>query len=172
MMKTSVWMRIDLAVRRLTPLLMTLGLVVLSQVPMQLPGAMPISPAFALISVYFWGLHQPDLVPAPAVFAIGVFQDILAGLPIGLSAFVLLVIYGLVVSQRRYFFGKSFGVLWWGFATVVVVVGAMQWAAMSVLSAQFLPVMPIIVEQITTAALYPVVAYVFVLTHRSILREA
>jgi len=117
-------------------------------------------------------LHQPDLIPAPAVFAIGLFQDILAGLPIGFSAFALLVIYGLVVSQRRYFFGKSFGVLWWGFATVVVVVGAMQWAAMSVLSAQFLPVMPIAVEQITTAALYPVIAYVFVLTHRSILREA
>jgi hypothetical protein len=48
----------------------------------------------------------------------------------------------------------------------------MQWVAMSVLSAQFLPVMPIAVEQVTTAALYPIVAYVFVLTHRSILREA
>lgn len=172
MIKTSIWIRLDLAVRRLTPLLITLGLVVLAQVPMQLPAGMPISPAFAVIAVYFWALHQPDLIPAPAVFAIGLFQDILAGLPIGLSAFVLLVIYGLVVSQRRYFFGKSFGVLWWGFATVAVVVGVLEWAAMSLLSVQVLPVWPIAVEQFTTAALYPVVAYIFVLTHRSILREA
>lgn len=172
MMKTSAWVRIDLALRRLTPLLITLGLVVVSQVPMQLPAAMPIAPAFALISVYFWALHHPDLIPAPAVFVIGLFQDILSGLPIGLHAFILLVVYGLVVSQRRYFFGKSFGVLWWGFATVAVVVGAMEWAAMSLLSVQFLPVLPVAVEQLTAAALYPVVAYVFVLTHRSILREA
>jgi rod shape-determining protein MreD len=171
MMKTSIWARVDLAVKRLTPLLITFGLVILSQVPMQLPAATPIAPALALISVYFWALHQPDLVPAPAVFAIGVFQDILSGLPIGLNAFALLAIYGLVVSQRRYFFGKSFGVLWWGFATVAVVVGAMEWAAMSLLSAQLLPVLPVAIEQFTAAALYPVVAYVFVLTHRSILRE-
>lgn len=172
MMKVSLLARIDLALRRLMPLLMTLGLVILSQVPMQLPAATPIAPALALVSIYFWALHQPDLIPAPAVFAIGLFQDALSGLPIGLNAFIFLAIYGLVVSQRRYFFGKSFGVLWWGFATVAAVVGAMQWAAMSILSAQVLPVLAVAVEQLTAAALYPVVAYVFVLTHRSILREA
>lgn len=166
------WPRIDLALRRITPLLLTLALVILSQVPMQLPSVMPISPGFAVIAVYFWGLHQPDLIPAPAVFAVGIFQDILGGLPLGLNAFILLVLYGIVVSQRRYFFGKSFGVLWWGFATVAVVIGALEWAMMSVLSGTFLAVMPIVIEQLTTAALYPVVAYVFVLTHRSILREA
>jgi rod shape-determining protein MreD len=172
MMKVGIWLRIDQALRRLTPLLLTLGLVILSQVPMQLPAATPIAPAFALIAVYFWGLHQPDLIPAPAVFAIGLFQDILGGLPIGLNAFIFLVLYGLVVSQRRYFFGKSFGVLWWGFATVAVVIGALEWVVMSALSTTFLSVTPIAVEKLTTAALYPVVAYVFVLTHRSILREA
>jgi rod shape-determining protein MreD len=172
MMKAGFWLRIDLALRRLSPLLLTLGLVILSQVPMQMPASMPISPGFAVIAVYFWGLHQPDLVPAPAVFAIGLFQDILGGLPVGLNAFILLVLYGMVVSQRRYFFGKSFGVLWWGFATVAVVIGALQWFLMSALSGEILSVVPIAVEQLTTTALYPVIAYVFVLTHRSILREA
>jgi rod shape-determining protein MreD len=170
-MKTSLWLRLDIAARRLAPLLLTLALVVLSQVPMQLPAAMPIAPAFAVISVYFWGLHQPDVLPAPVVFAVGLFQDILSGLPIGLNAFLLLVLYGLVVSQRRYFFGKSFGVLWWGFAMVAIVMGFMEWSVMSILSGRVLAVMPVAVEQLTTAALYPVVAYVFVLTHRSILRE-
>ncbi len=171
MMKTALWLRLDIAARRLAPLLLTLVLVVLSQVPMQLPAAMPISPAFAVISIYFWGLHQPDVLPAPAVFAVGLFQDILGGLPIGLNAFMLLVLYGLVVSQRRYFFGKSFVVLWWGFAMLAIVTGFLEWAMMSILSGRFLAVMPVAVEQLTTAALYPVVAYIFVLTHRSILRE-
>ena len=88
-----------------------------------------------------------------------------------MNAFVLLALYGLVVSQRRYFFGKSFGVLWWGFATAAIVIGALEWALMSILSGQFLAVTPVAVEQLTAAALYPVIAYIFVLTHRSILRE-
>jgi rod shape-determining protein MreD len=171
MNQTSLWLRLDIAARKLAPLLLTLVLVILSQVPMQLPASMPISPAFAVISIYFWGLHQPDVMPAPAVFAVGLFQDILGGLPIGLNAFMLLVLYGLVVSQRRYFFGKSFGVLWWGFAMLAIVAGFMQWAMMSVFSGRLLAVAPVAVEQFTTAALYPVVAYIFVLTHRSILRE-
>ena len=137
-----------------------------------MPAATPIAPAFAVIAVYFWGLHQPDVLPAPVVFAVGLFQDILGGLPIGLNAFILLALYGLVVSQRRYFFGKSFGVLWWGFGVAVILIGTLQWAIMSLLLGQFLAVMPVVVEQLTAAALYPVVAYVFVLTHRSILREA
>lgn len=170
-MKTSLWLRLDIAARRLAPLLLTLVLIVLSQVPMQLPATMPIAPAFAAISVYFWALHQPDVLPAPVVFAVGLFEDILGGLPIGLNAFILLIVYGLVVSQRRYFFGKSFGVLWWGFAMVAILVGALEWAVMSILSGQVLAILPVAVEQLTTAALYPIVAYVFVLTHRSILRE-
>jgi len=171
MMKTDLWLRFDSSARRLAPLMLTLLLVILSQVPMQLPAAMPIAPAFAVISIYFWGLHQPDILPAPVVFAVGLFQDILGGLPIGLNGFLLLVLYGLVVSQRRYFFGKSFGVLWWGFAMVAIVTGVLEWAMMSILSGAFLAIMPVVVEQLTTAALYPVGASVFVLTHRSILRE-
>ena len=171
MNQTGLWLRIDIAARKLAPLLLTLVLVILSQVPMQLPSAMPITPAFAVISIYFWGLHQPDVMPVPAVFAVGLFQDILGGLPIGLNAFMLLVLYGLVVSQRRYFFGKSFAVLWWGFGMVAILAGVMQWTLMSILTASFLAVMPVVVEQLTTAALYPVIAYIFVLTHRSILRD-
>ena len=52
-----------------------------------------------------------------------------------------------------------------------LLIGLLQWGLMSLLSGRLLAAMPIVVEQLTAAALYPVVAYVFVLTHRSILRE-
>lgn len=166
------WTRLDLMARRLTPFLITITLVIVAQVPMHLPAAISIAPAFALIAVYFWGLHQPDLIPAPVVFLIGLLQDILTGVPFGLNAFILLVVYGIVVSQRRFFFGKSFAVLWWGFATLSLVIGALQWIAMSILMGQFLSIGPLLVEYLATAALYPLVAYILVLTHRNILQEA
>ncbi len=166
------WTRLDLLARRLTPFLITITLVIVAQVPMHLPAAISIAPALALIAVYFWGLHQPDLIPAPVVFLIGLLQDILTGVPFGLNALILLVVYGIVVSQRRFFFGKSFAVLWWGFATLSLVIGALQWIAMSILMGQFLSIGPLLVEYLATAALYPLVAYILVLTHRNILQEA
>lgn len=166
------WTRLDLLARRLTPFLITITLVIVAQVPMHLPAAISIAPALALIAVYFWALHQPDLIPAPVVFLTGLLQDILTGVPFGLNAFILLIVYGIVVSQRRFFFGKSFAVLWWGFATLSLVIGALQWVAMSILMGQLLSIGPLLVEYLATAALYPLVAYILVLTHRNILQEA
>lgn len=168
---SATWQMLDHVARRMTPFLITVGLVILSQVPMQLPAAVGLTPLLALISVYFWALHSPELMPAPAVFVVGLLQDILSGFPVGLNTFILLVVYGLVVSQRRFFFGKSFAVLWWGFATLCIVIAAFQWALTSMLSNAAVPALAIIADYFTTAAVYPLVAYVFVLTHRNILRE-
>ncbi len=169
-MSSGTWQKLDLVARRITPFLITFGLVVLSQVPMHLPAPVPVTPAFAFASIYFWTLHNPDMLPAPAVFAIGLLQDILSGVPIGLNAFTMLVAYGIIVSQRRFFFGRSFLVLWWGFAAMAVFTGLLQWIAISLLAGEFLSIAVIAIEQLTAMALYPVLAYFFVGAHRSILR--
>lgn len=169
-MISGTWQKLDLVARRITPFLITFGLVVLSQVPMHLPAPVPVTPAFAFASIYFWTLHNPDMLPAPAVFVVGFLQDILSGVPIGLNAFTMLVGYGIVASQRRFFFGRSFVMLWWGFAAIAVFIGLLQWFAISLLAGQFLSIAVITIEQITAIALYPVLAYFFVAAHRSILR--
>lgn len=169
-MSAGAWQKLDLAARRITPFLITFGMVVLSQLPMHLPASVPVTPAFAFAAVYFWTLHNPDTLPAPAVFVAGLLQDILSGVPIGLNAFTMLVGYGVIVSQRRYFFGRSFMVLWWGFAVMAVFTGLLQWAAMSLLVGQMLSMAPVAIEQLTAVALYPLLAYFFVAAHRSILR--
>lgn len=169
-MSSPIWQKLDLVARRITPFLITFGLVLFSQIPMHLPAPVPVTPAFAFASIYFWTLHNPDMLPAPAVFAIGLLQDILSGVPLGLNAFAMLVAYGIIVSQRRYFFGRSFMVLWWGFAVMALFIGLLQWVTISLLSGQLLSVAAIAIEQMTAAALYPVLAYLFVAAHRSILR--
>jgi rod shape-determining protein MreD len=169
-MSAGTWQKLDLVARRITPFMITFVLVVLSQVPMHLPSPVPVTPAFAFASIYFWTLHNPDLLPASGVFVIGLLQDILSGVPLGLNAFTMLVGYGIVVSQRRYFFGRSFLVLWWGFAVMAIFIGLLQWMAISLLAGQLLSVAGIVIEQLTAAALYPVLAYFFVAAHRSILR--
>jgi len=169
-MNPATWQKLDLVARRITPFLITFALVIVAQVPMHLPAPVPVTPAFAFASVYFWTLHNPELLPAPAVFAVGMLQDILSGVPLGLNAFTMLLAYGVIISQRRFFFGRSFTMLWWGFVAMAFLTAAMQWSIVSMLAGRMLSVAPIAIEQLTAAALYPVLAYFFVAAHRSILR--
>lgn len=170
--RNSSWYRLDYVARRATPFLITVALVIVTQVPLRLPGIAPVTLALGLIAVYYWALHQPDMLPAAAVFAIGLLQDMLAGTPIGLGAFSLLVAYGIVVSQRRFFHGKSFLVVWWGFAVTAMAVGLLRWLMVSLIKGQMVLFGPTLIEFLLTVTLYPVFGYVFVVAHRSLMREA
>ena len=107
-MKAGIWPQLEQAARNCTPVLLTLGLVVLNVVPVPVPGYLPVTPMLTLISVFYWSIYRPDLFPLAATFGVGIVQDILCGTPVGMSALVLLLVQGFVVNQRRpSFFGRS-----------------------------------------------------------------
>ena len=94
--RDSSWYWLDYVARYAAPLLITIGLVLVSQVPLRLPGIAPVTIGFSLIAVFYWALHQHEMLPAVAVFFIGLLQDMLVGTPLGLSAFSLLLPMGLL----------------------------------------------------------------------------
>jgi rod shape-determining protein MreD len=51
----------------LIPFTSTLVFVLLSVVPLQIPGFAVVTPAFALMAVYHWTIYRPDLLPPVAV---------------------------------------------------------------------------------------------------------
>ncbi len=117
-MPLGLLQRLDRFARNLTPLTLSIALVVLSAMPLRIPDFGPISPNVGLIAAYYWGIYRPDLFPAPAAFAVGLWQDVLVGTPLGMNALVLLAIHWFILGQRRFFQGKSFAVVWWAFAMV------------------------------------------------------
>ena len=117
-MRPTFWQRLDSFARELTPVALTLVLVILNVVPTHIPGVARILPALPLIAVFHWSIHRPHLMPAPAVFLIGLFQDGLTGTPMGLHALIFLAVHGVVLFQHRFFMGKSFFVHWLGFGLV------------------------------------------------------
>jgi len=104
-MTPGPWQRMDLLARQLMPSMLTLVLVIINVVPLHIPGFSRVAPLLPLIAVYHWAAFRPRLLPAYAVFLIGLFQDILTGAPIGVNAFVFLAVYGAVLSQKRFFIG-------------------------------------------------------------------
>ena len=169
--RNSVWYKIDFIARRSTPFLLTIVLVIIAQAPLKVSGVAPVTLSVGLISVYYWALHRPSVLPVTAVFLTGLLQDILAFTPMGLGALSLVIVYGVMVSQRRLFHGKSFVFVWWGFAMTALAVGIIRWLLVSMIEGDIVLLMPTIIECVLTVTLYPVFGYFFVLVHRSLLQE-
>jgi rod shape-determining protein MreD len=170
-MKSAVWQNLDLAARKLTPFLLSLVLVILNLVPLHLPGYAAISPNFALMAIYYWALHRPSLLPSGAVFIIGLLQDFMSGGPIGQNAAILVVVYIIAVSQARFFYGKSFFVVWWGFMVVSLCVATMEWVIASLMEASMLAPEPAFYECAMNVAAYPIFGWLFVQVHRTLPQE-
>jgi rod shape-determining protein MreD len=153
--------RLDRVARRCLPVAFTLLLVLASVLPLRLPEATPAKAVLPLLAVYYWAVYRPDLLPAAAVFLIGLLHDILAGLPIGLSTAVLLAVYGVVVRQRRFLIGRSFAVVWWGLTIAGLGGLALQWALGSALVGAVVDPVPIALQYALLVALYPPLGWGF-----------
>lgn len=127
-MKPPFGQQLDTLARRLTPAAVTLGLVLLAAMPVHVPGFAQVMPLLPLVGVYHWTLYRPDLMPARAVFLIGLFHDAIGGGPIGFYAAIFLIAHGVTLSQARFFVAKGFAVLWFGFAAVAAGAAVLAWA--------------------------------------------
>lgn len=159
--ETPFFQRLDLQIRGLLPVVTTVLLLLVGLIPWHLPSLAMITPAYPLIAVYFWSIYQPHRLPFWVTFLIGVLQDLLLGMPVGQAALGLLLIQGLVVSQRRFFIAKPFRVVWWGFAIVAPLSAALSWATASIVRDGFVPVLPVVAQTVVTVLLYPVFGGVF-----------
>jgi rod shape-determining protein MreD len=170
-MAATPWLRLDAWARKLLPFAMTVLLVMLSVTPLHVPALGTVAPALSLMAVYYWAIFRPDLLPALAVFAVGLFQDVLGGLPLGVTALALLAVFGVVSSQRRFFLGKSFLVMWWGFMLIAAGVTVAMWLLLSALSGTLIAPGPVVVHFLLTLALFPCFTWLFIRVQQAFLQQ-
>ena len=162
--------RVDAAAREATPAMLTLVLILLDVVPLRLPEFAVITPSFALMSVYYWTMYRAELMPAPVVLALGVFQDIVSGGPLGVGAFVLLMTHGAVLTQRRVLMRRPFAVGWAGFVGVALAAFVLNWTIMAALHLALFNPLAAGMQYVMTVALYPPVAWMLLAVHRGWVR--
>ena len=142
-----------------TPFMLAVILAMIISVPLQLPYVGAIAPYLTLAAVYYWAVFRPDLFGYGSAFCLGLFADIVSGGPLGLGALVLVAVQGVSVTQRRFFLGKPFHILWWGFAVIAPVAMLLTWLLASIYSGMFLAIGPVVLQAIVTVALFPAVAW-------------
>lgn len=159
-MENGVWQRFDNGVRRLVPALLCLMFVVIGVVPLPVPGLASVVPMLALAAVFFWAVHAPRLLPPWAVFLIGFVHDILSGGALGRGTVVLLVVYAVVASQRRFFHDKGFAEVWAGFLLVAAAAATLSWLLAMAASGALMDPRAAVVQLVLTLAAYPIVTWV------------
>ena len=170
-MKPSLFHRMDLWTRNMLPFGATLFLLVLGLVPARVPGYAMIAPVLPLMGVYYWSIYRPDLLPPSAAFGLGLLHDILSGLPLGVSALVMLTVQGITSSQRRFFLGNTFAVAWWGFALMALGTLALTWLLVCMLFVQIIPPKTVMFQYLITISAYPVVSWLLARTQVVFLRQ-
>ncbi len=169
-MSPTVWTRLDGTARKLSPMAVTMLLIMVGMVPLRVPNLAPVMPALGLIAVSFWLVHRPESMPAWAVFLVGLVQDLLGGGALGVGVFVLLVVYAVLVGQRRFFARGSFLRMWLIFLPTAAGAFFLTWMFNGLIADTALDPRPAAFQYLTTVAFYPCVAWVFIQAQRAFLK--
>ena len=157
--------------KRVTPFFITIFMVIITITPIHVPGYPGIMPLLTLACVFHWAVYKPDLLPTYAVFILGLFQDLLHGIPVGINAAVFLLVYGGVTSQSRFFFKKNFPIIWIGFGIVLAGSCFITWVLMCLLNYSIIEPDSLYLEYIVTLGFYPALAWSLLRWQRLILSQ-
>ncbi|WP_426958001.1 rod shape-determining protein MreD [Muricoccus radiodurans] len=159
--------RLDATARGAAPGVSTALLMIGSTAPVGLPSLLP---AIGLACVFFWSVFRPAAMPAPAVFGLGLMQDLLGFAPLGVGVLTLLLVHGSALKLRRFLAKRSFVVVWLahcGFALGAVALG---YVLQALLNWQMPPRVPALVQLGFCAGLYPPLAWFLTRAHRGMQR--
>ena len=91
------------------------------------------------------------------------------GAPVGVNAFVFLVVSWSILTQRRTLAGMPFLILWWAFGMVAMLAGFLEWAAYSAIHGEIMPMRPAAYRILVTTAVYPLLAGILHMVQRGFL---
>ena len=84
--------RLALTARMIVPYSFMAPRLLLAMISVPMPLAILMNTSYVLMIVYYWALYRPTLLPHGLVVVAGLFIDFMLGFPIGLHAFLLLLL--------------------------------------------------------------------------------
>ena len=150
----ELWHKISQLARGVMPFLLSTLLMLMMLSSTGIPGFVQIAPSMTIISVYFWSINRPDLMPLWAIFVLGLIEDALPGGPFGIQAIVLVLVASFVSSQRHFFSLAPFSYLLSTFLLVVVCALGLNWVLNCIVSWELWDARTLLVKAAITVICY------------------
>ncbi len=120
------------------------------------------TPFYSLIIIYYWCLFFPVVLPLMSIFVLGVLQDIIFGVPIGMNSLSLVMFWLFIAYYKRFLISKPFNVIWIGFALCSLYIVLLQMIILcKFLSYTLTQALPLFSQWYFTCLLYPIMHYIF-----------
>jgi len=153
----------------LTPAIIAILFVLISNLPLSVMGGLVPAPLLALAPIYFWAVLRPDLLRPFMVLMIGLFEDLLSGGSPGLWAAGFLAAYGVADRQRDVFIGLSGVGATLGFAAAVFAAAGTAYVLASLVQWSPAPMAMLLLECAVTIVLFPVLAFALNWANRNLI---
>lgn len=145
----------------LLPSLFATLITILSTVHLHMNVVSGVMPIFLSICIYYWCVYNPDFFPKWFVLAIGIFYDLIHGTPIGITSLVNLILWWMVVQQRRFLVKENFPVIWGVFIIYSFGVCLLTWILNCLYFSKIFLNTDIVLQWILSVLIYPVFHRIF-----------
>ncbi|MBN2752159.1 MAG: rod shape-determining protein MreD [Rhodospirillaceae bacterium] len=163
--------KFDLVVRQILPFATALLAALFMATQTHVPRLNSLMPSLTLCVVYFWSAHRPNLFGMGSAFLIGLIQDLVTGVPLGLGALILLLTRAGVATQSRFFLAKPFVVYWWGFCLVALAAAVTSWVMAAMVLGVIIPIGQVLISALLSMAIFPVIFGICGIIERHLLSE-
>lgn len=163
--------RVQANIRRVTPFILSVLLIIMSAGDFNLPGVNYFFPMVGLMAVFYWAVYWPSLLPAWSVFLLGILQDVLFATPIGSSALLMLMLWLAVRTQRRYFMREVFLTVWLVFCFIALLFLLLSSGLYSLYYGHIMLSEHVLMQWLFSALLYPFIHKLFSVVHESFIRQ-
>ncbi len=143
-------------------------LFLLNTVSISTPLPTTIDVPFIIMIIYYWAIYRPTLIPPSMVFIAGICFDLLSGLPVGLNAFVFLLLRHIMVSQRLFLTGQPFTVVWIGFMMAGLASISLHWLLLGLTMFQWGEFSPVFLTSFVAILLFPLISVVLHFSHKAL----
>lgn len=159
--------RLEALARGLFPAVSLGLLMILAAAPVGLPSAVE---AVTLPCVFFWSVFRPASMAPPAVFLLGLLQDLLTMAPFGTGVITLLLVHAVAVRFRTFIARQSFLSVWVLFCAFAFSAALLDWMLHALLMLHLPPIAPALLLSLIAAGFYPGLALLLTRLHGAMRR--
>ena len=126
---------------------------------------------FPFILIYYWSLKKSDVLGYGYIFFAGLINDIVVGLPTGISSFNYLLICGFAAYLRTITLRPNLVKDWFFFLLTILVVNSLNYSILYLFFAMNLTYQNLFFNTFFTFIFYIIFANIFIIYHRNIFKE-
>ena len=81
---------------------------------------------FVYILIFYWTLKNPDRLGYTSIFLAGIINDVVIGIPIGISSFCFLILCSVTAYIRNITLSPNFVKDWFSFLFTIILINSIQ----------------------------------------------